>query len=444
MVSHLEAAESSASGLLRARFSAVRAESLALVESLEPEDFVVQSMPDVSPAKWHLAHVTWFFEAFVLKPFAADYEVFDEQFHFLFNSYYYSAGDMHLRPSRGMLTRPTVAEVRAYRSHVDEAMLALLDSRGDDADIAMRVELGLNHERQHQELLLTDIKHVLFRNPLKPAMNPALRMPDSVEPAEHTFIEGPEGIEEIGATGSGADGGFAFDNETPRHRVLLHPHRIGSRLITNGEYLEFMEDGGYENSLLWLSDGWAAVNEQGWNRPLYWSEDREHEFTLGGMRAIDLDAPVSHVSLYEADAFARWAGHRLPTEAEWEVAATLHGEGCEPMDSGNFADVEDAPLHPEPARNGSAAADSAGNTGLRSLYGDVWEWTSSPYTGYPDYRPPEGAIGEYNGKFMCGQFVLRGGSFATPVGHTRATYRNYYHPDDRWCFAGVRLAREAG
>ena len=422
MVSHLEAAESSASGLLRARFSAVRAESLALVESLEPEDFVVQSMPDVSPAKWHLAHVTWFFEAFVLKPFAADYEVFDEQFHFLFNSYYYSAGDMHLRPSRGMLTRPTVAEVRAYRSHVDEAMLALLDSRGDDADIAMRVELGLNHERQHQELLLTDIKHVLFRNPLKPAMNPALRMPDSVEPAEHTFIEGPEGIEEIGATGSGADGGFAFDNETPRHRVLLHPHRIGSRLITNGEYLEFMEDGGYENSLLWLSDGWAAVNEQGWNRPLYWSEDREREFTLGGMRAIDLNAPVSHVSLYEADAFARWADARLPTEAEWEVAASSEAV------AGNL--LERGLWHPQSAANGS------------QFFGDVWEWTSSAYGPYPGFKPLEGTLGEYNGKFMCNQVSVRGGSCVSAADHLRASYRSFFYPDARWQFLGIRLARD--
>lgn len=418
MVSHQEAATSSASGLLRARYSAVRAESIALVETLEPEDFVVQSMPDVSPTKWHLAHVTWFFEAFVLKPFAAGYRVFDEQFHYLFNSYYYSAGDMHLRPSRGMLTRPTVAQVRAYRAHVDEALLALLDEQGDDPEVAMRVELGLNHERQHQELLLTDIKHVLFQNPLKPPMNPALRAPETVDVGEMVFNDGPEGIREIGAQGEG----FAFDNETPRHRVLLHRHAIGSRLVTNAEYREFIEDGGYKDSMLWLSDGWAAVNEHGWNRPLYWSEGLDEEFTLGGNRHIDPNAPVCHVSLYEADAYARWADARLPTEAEWEVAASEHAV------DGNL--LERGLWHPQ-----SAGAEA-------QFFGDVWEWTSSAYGPYPGFRPLEGSLGEYNGKFMCNQVSVRGGSCVSATDHIRASYRSFFYPDARWQFLGIRLARD--
>ena len=419
MVTGQEAARSGAFvDKLRARYPAVRADSVALCGTLEPEDFVVQSMPDVSPAKWHLAHVTWFFESFVLKPFAQDYSVFDEQFHFLFNSYYYSAGEMHRRPARGLLTRPTVGEVMCYRRHVDEAMAALLDDCGDDSEVRMRVELGLNHERQHQELLLTDIKHVLFQNPTRPAMNPSLELPPSAAPADMQFLAGPEGIGEIGAAGDG----FAFDNETPRHRVLLHRHTIGSRLVTNGEYRAFIEDGGYTNSLLWLSDGWATVNERSWNRPLYWSEDLASEFTLGGERDIDPHAPVVHLSLYEADAFARWAGARLPTEQEWEMAASAHTV------EGNF--VERGFWQPQSA------------DGRNQFFGDAWEWTSSAYAPYPGFKPLEGSLGEYNGKFMCNQVSVRGGSCVSAADHVRASYRSFFYPDARWQFLGIRLARD--
>ena len=298
-------------------FDNVRAATLQLCNTLEPEDTVVQSMPDVSPTKWHLAHITWFFERFILEAFENDYRRFDEQYDYLFNSYYYSAGTMHARPKRGLLTRPTLAEVIAYRSHVDTAMRALLANRADEPEIQQRVVLGLNHEQQHQELLLTDIKHVLSRNPMLPAMNPSLRIPPSKSPAAYDFIDGCSGIQQIGASNNG----FCFDNELPRHDALLQEHRIGSRLITNAEYRDFIDAGGYGDSQLWLSDGWSTVNECAWTRPLYWSEDMQSEFTLGGLRDIDPNAPVCHVSYYEADAYSRWAGARLPTEFEWELAA---------------------------------------------------------------------------------------------------------------------------
>jgi len=402
---------------LVSRYRRIRDASIALTRTLEPEDMVVQSMPDVSPTKWHLAHVTWFFEHFCLKPNVAGYRVFDEQFHYLFNSYYYSVGQMHKRPQRGLLSRPTVAAILRYRQYVDEEMQALLLQEGDDPGLAFIVELGLNHEQQHQELLLTDIKHVLAQNPMRPAMDPELRVPESEGAPSFLFDSGPAGIGEIGATGSG----FAFDNETPRHRVLLEGHAIGSRLITNGEYLEFIRDGGYTTSDLWLSDGWATVNEQGWDRPLYWSADHEHEFTLGGDREIDVNAPVAHVSYYEADAFARWADARLPTEAEWEVRAA-----DEPVD-GNLA--ESGLWHPA-AGSGS------------QLFGDVWEWTSSPYAPYPGFQPLAGSLGEYNGKFMCNQMTVRGGSCASSADHLRASYRSFFYPDARWQFLGIRLARD--
>jgi ergothioneine biosynthesis protein EgtB len=403
---------------LSAKFAAVRADTLALCRTLELEDYVVQSMPDVSPTKWHLAHVTWFFEKFVLEPFAPRYALYDERFHYLFNSYYYTAGEMHTRPRRGLLSRPTVAEILAYRQHVDAAIPALLSGHGDPA-VAQRVTLGLHHERQHQELLLTDIKHVLAQNPLKPAMNPDLAVPDSVAPPPHRFIAGPEGIREIGA---GEERTFAFDNETPRHRVLLSRHSIGSRLITNTEYRDFIGDGAYDNPALWLSDGWATINERGWNRPLYWSEDLEREFTLGGERAIDPHAPVTHVSYYEADAYARWAGARLPTEAEWEVAAADL-----PVD-GNF--VEAGVWHPRSSEGGD------------QLFGDVWEWTASAYAPYPGFEPLDGSLGEYNGKFMCNQMTVRGGSCVSAADHIRPTYRSFFYPDARWQFLGFRLARD--
>ena len=389
-----------------------------LCERLAAEDTVVQSMPDVSPSKWHLAHVTWFFEQFILREYSRDYEAIDDRYHYLFNSYYYSAGQMHARPRRGLLSRPTLAEILEYRAHVDEAMQALLEASGDDADIAFRTVLGMHHEQQHQELFLTDIKHVLSCNPLQPAYDGDLLRPDPGPASDLTFEAGPVGIHRVGAE----DGGFCFDNETPRHDTLLHPHSLANRLVTNGEYREFIAAGGYEKSDFWLSDGWATVNEQGWKRPLYWSEGLDSEFTLGGPRDIDPGAPVSHVSYYEADAFARWAGARLPTEFEWEVAAESASK------DGNF--MESGFLHPV-------------RSGGDQLFGDVWEWTSSSYAPYPGFEPLAGSLGEYNGKFMCNQMTVRGGSCATSRTHIRRSYRSFFYPDSRWQFLGFRLARDA-
>jgi ergothioneine biosynthesis protein EgtB len=404
---------------LGARYLRIRATTPDLCRRLQIEDYVVQSMPDVSPAKWHLAHVTWFFERFILLPHARSYKEFDEHYHYLFNSYYYSVGSMHARPKRGLLTRPTVQEILQYRAHVDDAMQTLLSSAANDGEIAMLTTLGLNHEQQHQELLLTDIKHVFSCNPIQPAVFPALEIPVGRETIRHQFITGVSGIRQIGAN---ADD-FCFDNETPRHQALLHKHSIGSRLVTNAEFLDFIRDGGYGKSDLWLSDGWAIINERGWNRPLYWNEELTQEFTLGGQRELDPHAPVVHVSYYEADAFARWAGARLPTEAEWEVAATsapLHG---------NF--MEAGYLHP-----------IAANDGEPQFFGDVWEWTASSYAAYPGFKPLAGSLGEYNGKFMCNQMTVRGGSCATSVEHIRATYRSFFYPDARWQFLGIRLAKD--
>jgi ergothioneine biosynthesis protein EgtB len=407
---------SDAGELLSAKFARIRSATTSLCHSLEPEDFVVQSMPDVSPTRWHLAHVTWFFERFVLEPHAKDYRKFDDSFDFLFNSYYYTAGMMHARPQRGLLTRPTVREVLAYRQHVDDAMYTLLDA-GIDEVVAGVIVLGLNHEQQHQELMLTDIKHVFSCNPLNPVMNPELDEVPSGEAPALEFTEGLSGIQQIGA----GDEGFCFDNETPRHPSLLHPHRIASRLVTNGEFLEFIRDGGYGQPELWLSDGWAAVNEEGWQRPLYWREDLVSEFTLGGERDLDRNAPVCHVSYYEADAFARWAGCRLPTEAEWEVAARQL-----PAD-GNF--VESNYWQPVAGKG-------------PQFFGDVWEWTSSAYAPYPGFKPLDGSLGEYNGKFMCNQVTVRGGSCATAGDHIRPSYRSFFYPDARWQFLGFRLAKD--
>ena len=420
MVSSEEAVQFGGSAdSLSSQYSRTRSGTLALCDHLLPEDFVVQSMPDVSPAKWHLAHVSWFFEHFVLEPFAERYRRFNEHFHFLFNSYYYSAGDMHRRAERGLLSRPSVDEVIRYRRHVDEAMERLLSDRADEPEIRQRVVLGIHHEQQHQELLFTDIKHVFSLNPLKPAVNPALNEPPAASAPPHEFLAGTTGIKEIGATGEG----FRFDNELPRHRVLVHEHRLGSRQVTNAEYLAFIRDGAYRNSELWLSDGWATLNERGWNRPLYWNESLSSEFTLGGERELNLDAPVSHVSYYEADAFARWAGARLPTEQEWELAA-----GAEEV-TGNLAEA--GYWHPVPARNGN-----------RQFFGDNWEWTASAYAPYPGFRPLPGSLGEYNGKFMCNQMTVRGGSCVTPSQHIRASYRSFFYPDARWQFLGVRLAKD--
>ncbi len=398
------------------RFLTTRARSLALCESLSAEDCVVQTMPDVSPAKWHLAHLAWFFEAFVLVEHASGYEVYDERFHYLFNSYYYTAGEMHERPKRGLLSRPTLSQVIDYRRYVDDALIALLQ-RSTNPHIAFLVELGLNHERQHQELMLTDIKHVLWSNPMKPAMRDDLAAPPTIKAQDLTFDKHDGGLHEIGIDAGDVE--FCFDNETPRHQTLVQPHALANRLVTNGEYLEFIRDGGYASSQLWLSDGWAGVQQHGWQAPLYW-RDNETEFTLGGERDIDWHAPVSHISFYEADAFARWAGVRLPSEAEWELAANRR-----PF-SGNFAEAD----FWQPV---------SGDSG--QWFGDVWEWTSSPYAAYPGFKPLEGSLGEYNGKFMCNQMVVRGGSCVSAADHIRASYRSFFYPDARWQFLGLRLAK---
>jgi ergothioneine biosynthesis protein EgtB len=409
---------------LAAAYEAVRRTTERLTDGLAPEDMVVQSMPDVSPTKWHLAHTSWFFEQFVLVPHFAGYTPLEPVYLYLFNSYYQQAGERHCRDQRGYISRPTVAEVMAYRSHVDRAMLDLLGSVDEErfAQMEPLVTLGLHHEQQHQELMLTDLKHVFSVNPLRPVYrarpNPA-RVPEAPPLAWLAF---DAGVHEIGF----ADDGFAYDNESPRHRVYLEPFELASRLVTNGEYLDFMDDGGYRRPELWLSLGWAAVQEKGWSEPFYWErrDGRWQLFTLAGMRDVEAAEPVCHLNYFEADAFARWAGARLPTEAEWEVAAA----GL-PLE-GNFADAPQ--LHPTPAGPGS---------GMRQMYGDVWEWTSSAYAAYPGFRTAAGAVGEYNGKFMCNQYVLRGGSCATPAGHIRPTYRNFFPPEATWQFTGVRLAR---
>ncbi len=422
MPSPASAQPAAPAGPLSSFYARVREFSLALAAPLSAEDCQVQSMPDVSPTKWHLAHVTWFFEQFILAG-VPGYRVFHDRYGYLFNSYYYSVGDMHLRPRRGLLSRPSLEEVLAYRAHVDEAMAELIAKKGNDPELAALVTLGLNHEQQHQELMLMDIKHVLSCNPMKPAYRPGPG--PGTEPAPALgFLSHPGGVQEIGAGG----GGFTFDNETPRHRVWLDPFEIADRPVSNGEYRAFIDDGGYANAELWLSDGWATVQNEGWSRPLYWEPDLESEFTLHGLEAVDPGAPVCHLSYYEADAFARWAGARLPSEAEWEVIAAT-----EPV-AGRFADADR--LHP--------GAQPETGAGPARMYGDVWHWTASGYQPYPGFRPLAGSLGEYNGKFMVSQMVLRGGACVTPAGHVRATYRNFFYPHQRWQFAGARLARDAG
>ena len=406
---------------LAVRFRRVRAVSERLAEPLSPEDQTIQSMPDVSPTKWHLAHTSWFFETFLLRRFVPGYAVFDPHYTYLFNSYYEAAGPRHPRPQRGLLSRPSSADVLRYRAHVTSHMEELLESARPD--IAALVELGIAHEEQHQELILMDIKHALSINPLKPAYQRS----EAVRPAEVVPMRWSEhegGLREIGHCGEG----FAFDNEGPRHKVWLEPYRLACRLVTCGEYRAFIEDDGYHRPELWLSDGWATVSSRGWEGPLYWERDEGgwRIFTLGGLRALDPSEPVCHVSYYEADAYARWAGKRLPTEIEWEAAA----EGV-PL-AGNFADS--GRLHP---------AGAPAREGLSQMFGDVWEWTSSAYAAYPGFRAAAGAIGEYNGKFMANQMVLRGGCAVTPPGHVRRTYRNFFYPDARWAFGGIRLAEDA-
>ena len=404
---------------MAARFRQVRGRTTELCADLSAEDLQLQSMPDTSPGKWHLAHTTWFFEQFVLGR-DSNYRPHDPAWNYLFNSYYQSVGPMHARPRRGMLSRPSLDEVRDYRQHIDDAVLALLE-RTDDAELAGLVELGLQHEQQHQELLLTDIKHAFWCNPLQPAYRAPIRLAAESKGVPLRFVEGREGIVEIGHRGEG----FAFDNETPRHRALLHPHGLANRLVTNAEYLVFVREGGYREPGLWLSDGWATVQREGWQHPLYWQDDLASEFTLAGARALESHEPVCHLSYYEAEAFARWAGARLPTEFEWESAAQ------DVAIRGNLQD--DGRYQPQ-----AAGADD----GLLQLYGDVWEWTASPYVSYPGFRPLPGSLGEYNGKFMCGQQVLRGGSCVTPRDHLRASYRNFFPPHARWQFAGLRLGQD--
>lgn len=399
------------------RFARVRAATAALISGLTPEDTVVQTMPDVSPTKWHLAHTSWFFEEFVLAAFAPGYRRVYDGYAFLFNSYYQQVGPMHPRALRGLITRPGLAEILEYRRRVDAAMQVLLVERTVEPEIAARTLLGCQHEQQHQELLVTDIKHVLAHNPLEPAWR-ELPAPRPEEAAPVRWLRYPGGVAEIGHDGVG----FCFDNERPRHRVFLEAFELAERPVTNGEFREFVAAGGYRKPELWLADGWSAVQAQGWCRPLYWGEDCREEFTVAGRRALEPAAPVAHLSYYEADAYARWVGARLPTEAEWEHAAAPR-----PV-RGNLA--ASGRLHPAPC------ADSP------EFWGNVWEWTASAYLAYPGYRAPAGAIGEYNGKFMSGQMVLRGGSCATPADHIRATYRNFFYPHQRWQFTGLRLARD--
>lgn len=410
---------------LQQRYRAVRAWTTALCAPLETEDYVVRSMPDASPAKWHLAHTSWFFETFVLGPHAPEYRPLDPRYAFLFNSYYVQAGERHCRAQRGLVTRPTVAEVYAYRAHVDAAMDALFGMFGngavDEAAVLALVEVGLHHEQQHQELLLTDLKHLFWTNPLRPAYqtrgHPAQARTAADESGSDAWLDIPAGLYTIGHTGSS----FSFDNEGPQHPTYLVATQIATRLVRNADYLAFMADGGYSRPELWLSAGWDAVRTHGWEAPLYWERQApdtpwEH-FTLIGMRPISPDEPVCHVSFYEADAFARWAGARLPTEAEWEVATVLYGAAPDTTDGG--------------------AADRG------EFFGTRWQWTASPYIGYPGYRSAGGALGEYNGKFMADQWVLRGASGATPPSHRRRTYRNFFPADTRWQFSGLRLARDA-
>jgi len=392
------------------RYRDIRARTVELTASLSAEDCALQSMPDASPAKWHLAHTAWFFETFVVVPTIPRYRPYDAAFKMLFNSYYNGVGDRHPRPQRGLLSRPSLDDVLAYRAHVDAAMHACCEVAMRDPSLAALIELGLNHEQQHQELILTDLLHLFSHNPTRPAIRPA-DVAARRQAAQRTWIACPAGIAHVGHAGDG----FAFDNEGPRHRVWLEAFELASHPVTNGDYCAFIDDGGYRRPDLWLSLGWDTTVAQRWEAPLYWEREREQWrcFTLQGMRDVDPDEPLAHVSYFEADAYARWAGARLPTEFEWEAIARR-------------VRVDDA----------QPATDS-----LPDAFGDVWEWTSSSYAPYPGFRPAAGAVGEYNGKFMCNQYVLRGASVATPRGHSRVTYRNFFPPDARWQWSGMRLAR---
>ena len=411
---------------LNERFQAVRSFTGKICEPLEVEDYVIQSMPDTSPTRWHLAHTTWFFETFVLKPHQPGYTPRNEAFEYLFNSYYNTVGKQFPRNQRGLLSRPSVKEVWAYRTEVEEAMTELLAS-GVSPEVASVVEIGLQHEQQHQELMLTDIKHVLSCNPLFPQYHQR-EIPNG-EASAASWYPFAGGVRAVGFDDSAGNAKqFRFDNEGPRHETKLQDYHLQDRLVSNKEYLQFIDNSGYRRPELWLSMGWATVQDRNWQAPLNWvlRNGDWHEFTLSGLRPLNLNSPVCHVSFFEADAFARWAGARLPTEFEWENAAASQSI------DGNFADS--LSFHP-------VAAESVSQPRLRQFYGDLWEWTSSPYIAYPGYKPPAGALGEYNGKFMCNQYVLRGGSCATSQSHIRSTYRNFFPPEARWQFSGIRLAK---
>ena len=403
-----------------ATYREVRRATVALADGLGPEDVGLQSMPDTSPVKWHLAHTSWFFETFVLRPHAPGYRALDDRYVTLFNSYYHGVGNAHPRAARGLLSRPTWADVLAYRAHVDDAIAALADDVR--AGVASIIELGLNHEQQHQELVLTDLLHAFSCNPTDPVYRTARPHP-AIASAPLRWVNHDGGLGEFGKRND-----FAFDNETPRHTVFLAPFAMASRPVSVREWLEFVDDGGYHRPELWMSLGWDAARANGWDAPAYWLHDGDEgwsTFTLAGRSALDLEAPVCHVTWFEADAFARWSGARLPTEAEWEHVAGAAAVTGNFVDSGVLAPRAASPID-----------------GCGQLFGDVWEWTASPYVPYPGYAAPPGALGEYNGKFMCNQYVLRGGSCASPASHLRATYRNYFPPEVRWQFSGVRLARD--
>jgi ergothioneine biosynthesis protein EgtB len=386
-------------------------------------------MPEASPIKWHLAHTTWFFEQFVLKPLLRDYRPLDARYEALFNSYYESIGPVAKREHRGLMTRPTVAEIFRYRHYIDEHVQCLLSARPEDTELRTLITLGLHHEQQHQELMLTDIKHAFAANPLLPAYHERKFKSEALAAQELQFVAFDGGIRWIGAD-SGTNGDFSFDNEQPRHRVIVPSFALANRLVTNEEYMAFVRTGGYRRAEYWLSDGWHLVNTEHWSRPLYWQESLDSEFTLHGLEPLQPNAPVCHISYYEADAFVRWAGMRLPTEFEWEVAAAAIPAQGNLLNSGS--------LHPLPARLSSIRL--TGNS-LNQMFGDAWEWTASAYAPYPGYVAPAGTLREYNGKFMSNQMILRGGSCATPDDHIRTTYRNFFHPHSRWQFSGVRMAR---
>lgn len=420
---------------LLTRYLQTRQFSESLIQNLSPEDCGLQAMDDTSPPKWHLAHTTWFFETFILKNQLPNYVCFHPQFEYLFNSYYNAIGEQYQRPQRHLLSRPSLEDVLSYRAHVDAAMCTLLEDQSQD--ISNLTELGINHEQQHQELLLMDIKYSFFQNPLYPAVQSKdiWQFANEVPPLAFESFEG--GLFTIGAKGDG----FCYDNETPSHDVYLQPFKLANRLLTNREFLTFIEDGGYNNPALWLSDGWAWLQDQPKPlKPMYWvqQENQWFEFTLQGLKPLDPNRPVAHLNYYEADAVARWMDARLPTEQEWEVAASWQTKNMHAL--GHFSDSQQ--WHPQGLdQQGLGKPDLDQQSPLHQLYGELWEWTASNYNAYPGYEPAAGAVGEYNGKFMCNQMVLRGGACVTPYGHIRSSYRNFFYPKDRWPFTGVRLAK---